>query len=77
MTNTSAKVVSITSSALKGTGSGQFASTNTCGSSLVGHAICTIKVIFKPTTKGAESATLNVNGGGGGLRTGTLTLTGT
>ena len=70
MTNTSAKVVAITSIALKGTAAGQFASTNNCGSSLVGHATCTIKVTFKPTMKGAKSATLNVNGGGGGLRVG-------
>jgi probable HAF family extracellular repeat protein len=77
MTNTSAKVVAITSIALKGSAAGQFASTNNCGSSLVGHAICTIKVTFKPTTKGAKSATLNVNGGGGGLRVVTLTGTGT
>lgn len=77
VTNTSAKVVAITSIALKGAGSGQFTSTNNCGSSLAGHATCTIKVTFKPTTKGAKSATLNVNGGGGGLRSVTLTGTGT
>jgi probable HAF family extracellular repeat protein len=77
VTNTSAKVVAITSIALKGSNPGQFASTNNCGSSLVGHATCTIKVTFKPTTKGAKSALLNVNGGGGGLRTVTLTGTGT
>jgi probable HAF family extracellular repeat protein len=77
MTNTSAKVVAITNIALKGSDSGQFASTNNCGSSLVGHAICTIKVTFKPTTKGTKSAALNVNGGGGGLRVVDLTGTGT
>ncbi len=77
MTNTSAKVVAITSITLKGTAVPQFASTNNCGSSLVGHATCKIKVTFKPTIKGAKSAFLNVNGGGGGLRTVTLTGTGT
>jgi len=77
LTNTSPKVVAITSIALTGSGSGQFASTNNCGSSMVGHATCTIKVTFKPTTKGAKTATLNVNGGGGGLRVVTLTGTGT
>jgi probable HAF family extracellular repeat protein len=77
VTNTSAKVVAITSIVLKGSNPSQFASTNNCGSSLVGHATCTIKVTFRPTTKGAKSATLNVNGGGGGLRTVTLTGTGT
>ncbi len=77
MTNTSARVVAISGIALKGSNPGQFASTNNCGSSLVGHANCTIKVTFKPTTKGAKSATLNVNGGGSGLRTVTLTGAGT
>jgi probable HAF family extracellular repeat protein len=77
LTNTSPKVVAITSIALTGSAATQFASTNNCGSSLVGHATCTIKVTFKPTTKGAKSATLNVNGGGGGLRVVKLTGTGT
>jgi probable HAF family extracellular repeat protein len=77
VTNTSAKAVAITSIALTGTASGQFGSTNNCGNSLAGHATCTIKVTFKPTTKGAKSAFLNVNGGGGGLRSVNLTGTGT
>ncbi len=77
VTNSSAKVVAISSIELKGSAAGQFASTNNCGSSLVGYATCTIKVTFKPTTKGAKSATLNVNGGGGGLRAVNLTGTGT
>ena len=77
VTNTSSKAAAITSIALSGTTAGQFASTNNCGKSLVGHATCTIKVAFKPTTKGAKSGLLNVNGGGGGLRTVTLTGTGT
>jgi probable HAF family extracellular repeat protein len=75
--NTSAKAVAITSIALSGSAPGQFASTNNCGKSLLGHATCTIKVTFKPTTRGAKSALLKVNGGGGGLRTVTLTGTGT
>ena len=77
LTNTSAKVVAITSIALTGAASGQFASTNNCGSSLVGHATCTIKLTFKPTTKGAKSASLNVYDGGGGLHSVKLTGTGT
>ncbi len=77
VTNTSAKAVALTSVALAGTGAGQFALINNCGKSLAGHATCVIKVAFKPTTKGAKSALLNVNGGGGGLRTVSLTGTGT
>ena len=77
MTNTRAAAVPITSVALTGTAAGQFSQKNNCGKSLAGHATCTIKVTFRPTTKGAKPATLNVNGGGGGLRTVTLTGTGT
>jgi probable HAF family extracellular repeat protein len=77
VTNTSPKAAAITSIALTGTASGQFASTNNCGKSLASQATCTIKVTFKPTTKGAKSEVLNVNGGGGGLRSVTLTGTGT
>lgn len=57
-----------------GSARGQFAITNNCGNSLVGHAVCTITVTFTPTTKGAQSAFLNANGGGG-LRS--VALTGT
>jgi probable HAF family extracellular repeat protein len=77
MTNTSANVVAITNIALKGSGSTQFTSTNNCGSSLVGHATCTIKVTFKPTTKGAIAASLKVPDGGGGLYSVHMTGTGT
>lgn len=77
MTNTRAKAVAITSIALAGSAPGQFASTNTCGISLAGHASCTLKVTFKPTTKGAKSAVLNVNGGNGGLTAVSLSGTGT
>ena len=72
MTNTSPKAAAIASVTLTGTAAGQFVQTNNCGKSLAGHATCTIKVTFKPTTKGAKSAVLSVNGGGGGLRTVTL-----
>jgi probable HAF family extracellular repeat protein len=77
VTNTSAKVAPIASVTLTGAAPTQFAQINNCGKSLAGHATCAIKVTFKPTTKGAKSATLNVNGGGGGLRTVTLTGAGT
>ena len=74
--NTNA-VVAITSIRRRGADANQFSSTNNCGSSLIGKASCTIKVTFNPTSKGAKSAMLVVNGGGGGLRTVTLTGTGT
>lgn len=76
VTNTGNKAAAITSIAVTGTAAGQFAQTNTCGKSLAAHATCPIKVTFKPTAKGAKSAYLNVNGGGGGLRTVSLSGTG-
>ena len=77
MTNTSATFVAIKSIALAGSAASQFASSNNCGKGLLGHKSCTIQVTFKPTTKGAKSAVLNVNGGDGGLLTVNLTGTGT
>jgi len=77
VTNTSSKAVAITSIALTGSTPGQFAFTQNCGKSLAGYATCTIKVVFKPTSKGAKSAFLKVNGGSGGLRSVTLAGNGT
>lgn len=77
VTNTSAKAAAITGVTLAGSNANQFARTHNCGTSLAGHATCTIKVTFHPTSKGAKSAVLNVNGGGGGLRSVALTGTGT
>jgi hypothetical protein len=77
VTNAGATAVPITGIALNGANPGQFSFTHNCGVSLAANASCTVRVVFKPTTKGAKSATLNVNGGGGGLRAVTLTGTGT
>jgi probable HAF family extracellular repeat protein len=77
VSNTSAKSVPITSIALTGSAPGQFAFTHNCGKSLAGHATCTIRVSFRPTTKGAKSDFLKVNGGGSGLRSVALTGAGT
>ncbi len=77
VTNTSAKAVAITSIALRGTAPGQFDFTDGCPKSLAGHATCTLKATFRPSTMGAKTAFLDVNGGGGGLRSVKLTGTGT
>jgi Tol biopolymer transport system component len=76
VTNISAAAVAITGVTLAGTNPGQFARTHNCGTSLAAGASCTVNVVFKPTSIGAKSAVLNVNGGGGGLRSVTLTGTG-
>jgi probable HAF family extracellular repeat protein len=77
VTNSSPRAAAIASITLNGSASGQFAYADDCGSSLAGHSTCTITVVFKPTAKGAKSAVLNVNGGGGGLRSVSLKGTGT
>jgi probable HAF family extracellular repeat protein len=77
VTNTSANAVAITGIALRGTAPKQFAFTDDCGQSLAGHATCTLKAQFAPSIKGAKTAYLDVNGGGGGLRSVKLTGTGT
>jgi 6-phosphogluconolactonase len=77
VTNTSAKAVAITSIALRGTAPGQFAFSDDCGKSLAANATCTLEAIFKPTTEGAKTAFLDVNGGGSGLRSVKLTGAGT
>jgi probable HAF family extracellular repeat protein len=77
VTNTGTRAVAITSVALAGANAGQFGFNNQCGSSLAPKAQCLIKVRFKPTSKGSKTASLNVNGGGGGLRSVRLTGTGT
>jgi DNA-binding beta-propeller fold protein YncE len=76
VTNTSPKAVAITGIALRGTAPGQFAFTDDCGKSLAAYATCTLEAIFRPTTEGAKTAFLDVNGGGGG-RSVKLTGTGT
>ena len=76
VTNTSAKTVAITGIALRGTAPGQFAFTDDCGKSLAAYRTCTLEAIFKPTTLGAKTAYLDVNGGGGG-RSAKLTGQGT
>jgi hypothetical protein len=76
LTNTSAKAVAIAGSALRGPAPGQFTFTDDCGKSLAAYRTCTLEAIFRPTTEGAKTAFLDVNGGGGG-RSVKLTGTGT
>ncbi|HEU5334301.1 MAG TPA: choice-of-anchor D domain-containing protein [Actinocrinis sp.] len=54
--------------------SGDFAQTNTCGSSIAANGSCTVSVTFKPTATGSRSGSLTVNAGG---VTNTATLSGT
>ena len=51
--------LTITAIAITGTNSGDFPETSTCGSSLAAGASCTIKVKFKPSARGARSASVS------------------
>jgi F5/8 type C domain/Pectate lyase superfamily protein/Abnormal spindle-like microcephaly-assoc'd, ASPM-SPD-2-Hydin len=44
--------------------SGDFAQTNTCGSSIAANGSCTVSVKFTPTATGSRTGTLTVNAGG-------------
>ena len=56
LTNTGASVMAVASI----TASGDFAETNTCGTSLAVNASCTVSITFKPTTAGAHAETLTI-----------------
>ncbi|TAN21483.1 MAG: choice-of-anchor D domain-containing protein [Acidobacteria bacterium] len=58
------------------TASGDFATTNTCGSSLAAGASCTAAVTFTPTATGSRSGTLTVTYGGSNTQTVSLSGTG-
>jgi parallel beta-helix repeat protein len=53
--------------------SGDFAETNTCGSSIAANGSCTVSVTFTPTATGARTGTLTVTAGG---TTNTVSLSG-
>ncbi|MGA2190664.1 MAG: choice-of-anchor D domain-containing protein, partial [Steroidobacteraceae bacterium] len=65
LTNTSALALPITSIAFSGANAGQFAETDNCVPAVAAGAACSINVVFTPATAGANTASLNVNGGGG------------
>ncbi len=52
--------LTITSITITGTNAGDYGQTNTCGSSLLKGAKCTITVTFTPSAKGNRTATLTV-----------------
>src|SRR3989442_9958660 len=56
--------------------SGDFAQTNTCGSSVASGGGCTISVTFKPTARGTRNGAIIITDSGSGSPR-TITLTGT
>ena len=61
LTNNLPTALSITSITFTGTDTGDFAQTNTCGSSVASKGKCTISVTFTPEATGTRTATLNIN----------------
>ena len=77
ITNSSGAPAAITSIAFVGTHSGQFSHSHNCPATLPARGSCKISVRFRPASQGVKTAQLNVNGGGGGLRSVVLSGKGT
>jgi centrosomal CEP192-like protein len=60
LSNSGNSALSISSIAITGTNSGDFAQTNNCGASLAANSSCTINVTFTPAATGARTGTLTV-----------------
>jgi FG-GAP-like repeat/Abnormal spindle-like microcephaly-assoc'd, ASPM-SPD-2-Hydin/FG-GAP repeat len=60
-----ATTITITSIKIAGTDPGDFAQTNTCGTSVLPKKSCTISVTFKPTVTGARSAAVSITDNAG------------
>jgi hypothetical protein len=78
LTNSGTAAFSISSIALTGANSGDFAQTNGCGSSVAAGAKCSISVTFKPTASGTRSAAVTfTDNASGSPQTVSLSGTGT
>jgi len=78
LTNHGSSALNLTTVRLAGTNAGDYAQSNTCGTSVAAGASCTLTVTFTPKAKGLRSAILGVaDNGGGSPQTVTLTGTGT
>jgi Bacterial Ig-like domain (group 3)/Abnormal spindle-like microcephaly-assoc'd, ASPM-SPD-2-Hydin len=66
LSNKASVNVSITSISITGTNKGDFAQTNTCGTSVKAGASCSITVTFTPAAKGKRTASVSVSDDGGG-----------
>jgi sugar lactone lactonase YvrE len=60
LTNSGTAALNFTDIAVSGTNAGDFAETNTCGSSLGAGANCAINVTFAPAASGARSASITI-----------------
>jgi hypothetical protein len=76
LSNSGTAAMSITSVALTGTNAGDFAQTNTCGSSVAASANCTISVTFTPLASGSRTASVSITDNAAGSPQ-TVSLSGT
>ena len=76
LTNSGNTALTISSIALSGTNPGDFAQTNTCGSSVAAGASCTISVTFKPPATGSLTAAVTLTDNAPG-NTQSISLSGT
>jgi hypothetical protein len=60
LTNTGTSTLSISGVAITGSNAGDFAQTNTCGSSVAAGGKCSISVTFKPSASGNRSASVTI-----------------
>ncbi|PYV26998.1 MAG: hypothetical protein DMG27_05145, partial [Acidobacteria bacterium] len=65
LSNTGAAPLSITSVGISGSNSGDFAQTNTCGTSVAAGGNCTISVTFSPTATGPRNGNVTVTDNAG------------
>ncbi len=65
VSNTGSLALPLTGIALAGPNANQFSQSNTCTNSLAVGANCTVSLVFAPAVAGVDSATLNINSGGG------------
>ena len=81
LNNTGNAALSISGIAFTGANPGDFAETNTCGSSVAAGGSCTISVTFTPSAAGSRTASLNItdnsNNVAGSQQSVSLTGTGT
>jgi hypothetical protein len=61
LTNTGTASLTVTSIAVTGSNVGDFAQTNTCGSSVAAGANCTLTVTFTPSAAGSRAASLSIS----------------
>ncbi|HEY3971700.1 MAG TPA: choice-of-anchor D domain-containing protein [Candidatus Sulfotelmatobacter sp.] len=76
LTNSGTATLTITGMSITGSNSGDFAQTNSCGTSLAAGAFCSITATFTPTASGLRTASISVSDSASGSPQSTA-LTGT